>query len=257
MDGTPNSEDAESASISELAVDFFAPDPEDMTAKQARVEARKARKAKVLVEGRSAREGRVQKFFAKQAVKASADNLNMSSRPGTHVERPAENEIEVSRKAALIDLGESVTPNNRSRSSTPVTRTSTPASDYPAYPSLPEGLMPNLPAPLHSDTPARVKETGPAELVPELDWLDGDVDDGEGSVANAVGASEMQDGRISLRLDGLDVVKVLGELERQEEEEGQAMRTFSRRFGKSGLMSVVDIWAADVLDPKMTRLILE
>ena len=66
-----------------------------------------------------------------------------------------------------------------------------------------------LPKPLHSDKPARKKETGPATLVPDLPWEE-----------DSNSAEQQEKGAIIVQGD--EVVKVLGEIERKEEEEDSA-----------------------------------
>lgn len=184
----------------------------------------------------SAKEFKRAKYLAKQASKANlaggggtvdATTSDLATRlvgdsPLDGILQPVPVPGRLSRDSAAGSRASSSSPGPDSgRAPGPGSRTSAPSSllDLPAYPTLPEGMLSDreLPKPLHSDKPARKKETGPATLVPDLPW-------GANSDSDSDSADQQprEQGAVNVTVRADEVVKVLGEIERKEEEEDSA-----------------------------------
>ncbi|WWD18013.1 hypothetical protein CI109_102460 [Kwoniella shandongensis] len=118
-----------------------------------------------------------------------------------------------------------------SRSSTPTSSSSTPMYEV-NYPPLPEGMITSLPAPLHSEghksKTNRKSREQPAELTADLDWTE---EDWEGTRAKA---KEDEGG-------WGEVLRVKGPAERENDGDDD---------------DLMEVWALEFTDPKMTRVAL-
>jgi hypothetical protein len=190
----------------------------------------------------SAKDFKRARYLAKQASKANFAGAGDTVEPGTSdsatrligdlpldgILQPVPVPGRLSRDSAAGSRASSSSPGPESgRAPGPGSRTSTPSSllDLPAYPTLPEGMLSDreLPKPLHSDKPARKKETGPATLVPDLPWV---ADSGADS--DSAYQQPREEGGVNVTVLADEVIKVLGEIERKEEEEDSATCKWQR-----------------------------
>ena len=174
-------------------LELFAPD--DAIERLERAKRREVRKAEIRAEERGSKETRRQRYFAKHkthkgsSANGSSDNTHVIAHPRPL--RPGDSFLESS--GTSRDSG-----------------TDTPTSfDYPEYPDVPEGLVSDLPEPLHSRS-GRRKNGEEAVLVDNLDWVEEEWLGKEGSAKEVIGWG--------------DAMRIKGPTEMFEDEEEQSTR---------------------------------
>jgi hypothetical protein len=119
---------------------------------------------------------------------------------------------------------------SNSSSTASVSATPSPHFELPSYPTLPQSVMSDLPAPLHSKkgkTRGRHEHTGAVELTPDLDWRE---DDWVGLKAEGSGSGSATLNGRALDIPGeqaeveqvwKEVTRIKGGAEDEEEGEGE------------------------------------